>query len=121
MGWSQIVTALLAVLSGKLPSWVLALLKSWLGTLTPPTVSANVGDAPGVLKDMVRKFLLLNVAAIKMPFVRLILTKVVQSLSDVVLDQVWNLLVPNKAVPIAVQATDTVDYDAVATEFATAA
>lgn len=115
MGWTQIVAALVAVLSTKLPSWVLALLKSWLGTLTPPTL-ATVGDAPDALKTIIRNLLLLNVARIKMPFVKIILTKVVDSLSDSVLDQVWNLLFPNKAVPIAVHATDTVDYDALVVE-----
>jgi hypothetical protein len=119
MGWTQIITALLTVLAPKLPAWVLAFVKSWLGMLTPPTLSQNLfGDAPDALKDMIKKFLLLNVQSIRMPFLKLIMTKVVESLTDAVLDQVWNLLFPSKAVPIAVQASEEIDFDALVAEFA---
>lgn len=118
MSWSLIVSALLSVLANsKVPAWVLGLLKSWLGGIKHTEVSIPAGDAPDGLKTWLKAFLLQQVASIKMPFVRLVLTRLIENLNGAILDQVWDRLFPVGGVMKAAAPIDLgVDFEALATD-----
>jgi hypothetical protein len=120
MDWKTIASALLTALTTFLPpqfAWVAALAKSFLDRLSP-TVPALVGNAPDALKTWLHTFLQAEIAKLHMPFVKAVLTAVVNRLDGAVLDSVWNQLFPDKQVPVRMTAAQhtAADFDAVVAE-----
>jgi hypothetical protein len=122
MDWKTIAGAILTALTTFLPpqfAWVAALAKSFLDRLNPTVPTALVGNAPDALKSWLHTFLQAEIAKLHMPFVKAILSMVVDKLDGAVMDSIWNALFPDKAVPVRMMAAGAhtvADFDAVVAE-----